>query len=529
MPAVLSLPPLDRDESRFAESSKQMLESGDFVDIRFGNVPRYKKPVGIYWLQSATTAVAGFGHTDRIWTYRLASLLGGIASAWLTFLCARAFAPPRTAFVAASLLASTLLLSAESVIATTDAVLLACTLGAQAMMMRAYLARSGERPQPLSLGLVLAGWGALGLSVLVKGPIALGVCAVTAVALCIWDRDARWLLALRPILGIIVTLLIIAPWGIAIALESHGAFYEQALGHDFASKLASGQESHGAPPGYYLALVSLTLWPATLFLLPALRDGIVRRTEPTIRFLLAWAGASWLMFEAVPTKLPHYVLPAYPALAMLIAVWAMDRAGETSLRGWRIAGLIQFALGTVVLVGAAIVLPGRYGAGADVGAVIMVAIAAIYALIALVLASQRLMPPAVMALSGVALFLFWSLADVAPAMQNLWVSQRLEAAAAANVRAGDPPIISAGFAEPSLVFAFGARTLLTDGGDAANVSAREGGLVLVEDHERDAFLVRVATLKAHADAVGQVSGLNYSRGRPVHVTLYRVTPSPVPR
>src|SRR6201986_3701220 len=78
-PGVLSLPALDRDESRFAQSSRQMLESGDFVDIRFGHVPRYKKPVGIYWLQAATTAAAGAitGAGDsQIWTYRLGSLLG---------------------------------------------------------------------------------------------------------------------------------------------------------------------------------------------------------------------------------------------------------------------------------------------------------------------------------------------------------------------------------------------------------------------------------------------------------------------
>ncbi len=61
LPGILSLPALDRDESRFAQSSRQMLDSGNYVDIRFGQVPRYKKPVGIYWLQSAATAVAGFG------------------------------------------------------------------------------------------------------------------------------------------------------------------------------------------------------------------------------------------------------------------------------------------------------------------------------------------------------------------------------------------------------------------------------------------------------------------------------------
>src|SRR5882672_7739452 len=58
LPGVLSLPPLDRDESRFAQASRQMVESGDVVDIRFGHVPRYKKPAGIYWLQAAATKLA---------------------------------------------------------------------------------------------------------------------------------------------------------------------------------------------------------------------------------------------------------------------------------------------------------------------------------------------------------------------------------------------------------------------------------------------------------------------------------------
>src|SRR5437868_11242237 len=75
LPGILSLPALDRDESRFAQSSRQMVESGDVVDIRFGHVPRYKKPVGIYWLQAASTRLAGMGRDDGIGTYPLPSLL----------------------------------------------------------------------------------------------------------------------------------------------------------------------------------------------------------------------------------------------------------------------------------------------------------------------------------------------------------------------------------------------------------------------------------------------------------------------
>ena len=136
-PGVLSLPPLDRDESRFAQSSRQMLESGNFIDIRFGHVPRYKKPVGIYWLQAAATAVAGLGNRAHIWTYRLPSLLGGILAVLLTFWCARAFVTVQAAWLGAALLALSLLLTAEATIATTDAVQLACVVGAMGVLIRA--------------------------------------------------------------------------------------------------------------------------------------------------------------------------------------------------------------------------------------------------------------------------------------------------------------------------------------------------------------------------------------------------------
>jgi 4-amino-4-deoxy-L-arabinose transferase-like glycosyltransferase len=68
LPGFFTLPPLDRDESRFAQASKQMLETGDFVDIKLGEVNRYEKPVGIYWLQAASTAVFGGGARESIWT-----------------------------------------------------------------------------------------------------------------------------------------------------------------------------------------------------------------------------------------------------------------------------------------------------------------------------------------------------------------------------------------------------------------------------------------------------------------------------
>src|SRR5882757_1686375 len=181
LPGILSLPALDRDESRFAQSSRQMVESRDVVDIRFGHVPRYKKPIGIYWLQATATAIAApfTGHDDRIWTYRLPSLLGGIAASWLTVWCALAVAGAETALLAGLLMLGSVLLTAEATIATTDAVMLACVLGVQGVLLRLYRAARDSEARILgSFGprtkTVMWGWAAVGFGILVKFPVVPG-------------------------------------------------------------------------------------------------------------------------------------------------------------------------------------------------------------------------------------------------------------------------------------------------------------------------------------------------------------------
>ena len=80
LPAIAALPVTDRDEARFVQASRQMVESGDYVDIRFQDEPRYKKPVGIYWLQSAAVGASGQGPEAPLWVYRLPSLIGAVLS-----------------------------------------------------------------------------------------------------------------------------------------------------------------------------------------------------------------------------------------------------------------------------------------------------------------------------------------------------------------------------------------------------------------------------------------------------------------
>jgi 4-amino-4-deoxy-L-arabinose transferase-like glycosyltransferase len=526
LPGILSLPALDRDESRFAQSSRQMVETGNLVDIRFGHVPRYKKPIGIYWLQSASTAVLGMGSDSRIWTYRVPSLLGGIAAAWLTVWCALTFAGGEVALVAGLLMLSSVLLTAEATIATTDAVLLACVLAVQGVLLRVYrAAREPETPQP-SAQLVWLGWVACAAGILVKFPVVPGVAAVTVIGLVAWDGDWRWLARLKPVRGFLLTLLLVMPWLIAITIQSRGAFLEQSLGNDFAAKIAGGQESHGMWPGYYLLLSAASFWPAILFIAPGIVIGIARRGEPAVRFLLVWAIAWWVLVEAVPTKLPHYVLSSYPALVILGALFVLTppegaRPVWLMLARW-IAG-IQFVIGACLLAAGPVVLPHLFGIG-DVWWLMALAGAGLcLALVALVLSTRRAHAWAVVLSVLAMLVIVPTLTAVtAPRLSQLWISRNLGPMVVANTQPGDPPPALAGYEEPSLVFALGADVMLTDGTGAADAGAKAGGLALVEDQERGAFLARLAELQSDAIPVGALGGFNYSRGRKVHIVLYRM-------
>ena len=157
----------------------------------------------------------------------------------------------------------------------------------------------------------------MGVGILIKGPIVPMVVGLAAVVLAVVERNVRWLGRLRPWPGILIALAIALPWLIAIMISSHGAFLTQSLGNDMAAKLSGGQESHGAPPGAYLAMFPVTFWPGSLFALLALPWVWRNRRDRGVIFCLAWIVPSWLVFEAVPTKLPHYVLPLYPAIALL--------------------------------------------------------------------------------------------------------------------------------------------------------------------------------------------------------------------
>ena len=183
----------------------------------------------------------------KIWLYRIPSFIGATGGVLLTYWTALAFVTRRAAMLAGVMMASSILLGVEARLAKTDAMLFLTVVAAMGAMARIYLGEGQGVRRKWILPAIF--WTAIAGGVLLKGPLILMIAGLTAAALIAFDRSARWLLALRPALGFLWLLLLVLPWFAAIVLKSGNAFFSESVGQDMLSKVASGQESHGALAG----------------------------------------------------------------------------------------------------------------------------------------------------------------------------------------------------------------------------------------------------------------------------------------
>ncbi len=517
LPGLLMLPPLDRDESRYAQATSQMLESGDFVDIRFQDEPRWKKPVGIYWMQAAAVAATTGVEARAIQPYRLPSLIGAMIAALACAWAGAALFGNRAGFLAGALLGGSFLLSTEAGIAKTDAVLCAAVTLAMAALARIYMtSRAGGTPERRHKFLF---WLGLGLSILVKGPIGLLVIIPAIVMLTLWDRDARWLRRLGWGWGLPMTALIVGPWALAITIATDGGFWREAIGGDLAPKIAGGQESHGAPPGLHLLLSPLLLFPATLLLPAALSAAWHRRSEPAIRVLVCWLIPAWIVFEATPTKLVHYTLPLYGALALLAAAALTQPIGALSRR----LGAGLSVLAAVMIAGIAVYGLNNFGTStAQTWATMTVVFAAAAAAVGSFLLLNRHAMTAALVSLGFGVLAHAALVGEIRQLRPLAVAPQLtKALKAAELHPAQGrvpgPVAITGFHEPSFVFLTGRETQLTDAAGAARALG-EGRPAIVAEADAEAFTQASAGLPGRA--VATIRGHNYSKGEDVALTVY---------
>jgi 4-amino-4-deoxy-L-arabinose transferase-like glycosyltransferase len=523
LPGLLAMPPLDRDESRFAQATAQMLETDDMVVIKFQDQPRFKKPVGIHWLQAASVTAFSAAEDRGIWAYRIPSLLGAMLAAAACAWGAAALFGPKTGLLAGGILGATILLSTEAFIAKTDAALCGFTTLAMAAVARIYAAHlAGET---VNRWTKLAFWVGLAMGVLIKGPVGLMVIALSVIALWIWDRKAPWLKDLGWGWGLTLAAAIVLPWAMMITVATDGAFWSTAVAGDLAPKLAGGQESHGAPFGSYALAAFLLVFPATLLLPAGLVQGWTGRKEAGVRFALCWLIPTWLVFEILPTKLVHYTLPAVPALAMLMAAALRAPLGNVS----RIVGAALSVLAGLLLAGMAIYLQVEHGDPTDIAWTVLTALLFLAAgVVGAVLLMRKTAAIALVAAGAIGIAAHAALVGLlVPRLEPLLLSPRLEKAlerADLAPRGGAPgPVAVTGYAEPSMIFLLGTTTELTDPAGAAKAVA-QGRPAVVEGRQEKAFQAALAALGQTARPAGVVDGFDYSDGDKERLTLYRGAP-----
>lgn len=520
LPGIATLPVMDRDEARFVQATRQMAESGDYIVVRFQDELRAKKPVGIYWLQAAAVKLLSHPADTAVWPYRIPSFLAALATVLMVFRFGSVLLDRQTGFIGALVMAGSLMLFTESHLAKTDAVLLALTTAVMGGMGLVYMQSRGGRAAPSWVAPGL--WLAMGAAILVKGPITPMIAGLAALALCLADRKADWMHGLRPVMGVVLSIAMVAPWVAAVSSETGGAFIGRALQEDLLPKLLGGQESHGAPPGYYLLLAGITLWPGSLFLWPALWRSWKERALPGLRFLLAWAIPAWLVLELVPTKLPHYTLPLYPALALIIATAVMAVRDNTRADLSRIGPMLWYSVWSLVglaLAGASVALPLYLGDGFSLWSLPpAIALAGSVVLVWRNILRQHFLPALVVAMAGAAVSFPLILGGVLPTLSNLWVSQNT--AAAIDRYAPGKRLAAVGYHEPSLVFLCGTETLLLDSLAAADALIQgRVGATAVEEKDLSAFL---SVVSGHPDIrkATTIHGLNYSRGKSVALHIF---------
>ena len=520
-PGLVTMPPTDRDESSFAQASKQMIESGNYTDIRLQAEPRYKKPIGIYWLQTTAVRLLNPQHLDEIWAYRLPSFLGATIAVLMTAALGALLFGPTVGLLAAMMLAGCALLNVEARLAKTDAMLLACIMVAQYGLARAYINKAA------GWGLFLWFWTAMAAGVLIKGPIILLPLLSTLLWLRFSDKNITWFHSLRPLLGLIYMLALIAPWFIAISMQSHGAFMQQSAGQDMLAKIWQGQNRGIMPPGMHLLALPIAFFPFALFIVFAAPDVWKNRQDVAIKFCLGWIVPTWIVFELSFTKLPHYVLPAYPALALLAAKFMSDGFPTVAATARRLPIVLIVALWIMIGAGFAaafILLPvfvdqTWYWPQIAAGAVMFLAQGA-----SLLLVPKDKMASLVILTLGSLLFMTATFGNTLPRLQHLWMSREIIEGARQAALCPHVQIIAIGYHEPSLIFLAGTDTLFPSNGTEAAHQLQENicRIAVIDPTHKSEFLDAFKASDVQPEDSGSIDGLNSGHGGEAKLTLYRL-------
>lgn len=310
--AGLGLRPLgEPDEGRYAEVAREMLHSGDWITPTLNGFTFFDKPVLQYWATAAAYALLGTGEAAaRLWP-ALTGLLSMLAVAW----AGKRLYGLRCGVTAAMVLGGSLLFTVGSHVATLD-------LGVAAFLNIAIcfflVAQFDPAAATQRRAFNLAGWACLALAVLSKGLIGMVLPALTLLVFMICRRDWRLLGRLNPVLGLALLLAIATPWFVLVCLRNPG-FFDYFFIHEHFRRFLTNQNNRVHSVFFFVPVVLLGLCPWVAFLRWPKRAQASASERAADVFLLCWVGVVLVFFSLSHSKLPFYILPVFPALALLIA------------------------------------------------------------------------------------------------------------------------------------------------------------------------------------------------------------------
>jgi 4-amino-4-deoxy-L-arabinose transferase-like glycosyltransferase len=465
----------DRDEPQYVEAAREMAASRHFVAPTLFGEPFLDKPPAVYWLIDLGAAL--FGWTE--FAARLFPALTGAAAAAVTAALGSRLFDPRVGLVAGCLLATSPQMAVVAKAAATDAPLVFFVTLAFYGFVRL---EAGSR----SLASFAGFYGGVALATLTKGLPGPLIVALTVLVWVIRIRDAGTLRRLQPLAGIIAFTVIVGAWVAAAIGEAGRDVVRVGLLRETVARAGEPFEGHAGSVLYYPAFLVPGFFPWSCFL-PAAFAGIVW-TEKRSSLLVAWAAVTFAVFTLASTKLPHYVLPAYPPLSLLVARFFCE-----TIAGRRTIGRASLALLLVVSVCSAAALVG-VASWFEFRAMLPWTIVTAAALVATGVAgavffARRLPRSGLAALtSGTAVTLLFAGAVLAPGLEQYKISRPIAEEVLSRARPGERIAVFR-YREPSLRFYLGGRVVeLRSKDDLAAFlqDPRRGWIVMPCEELRDA-------------------------------------------
>jgi 4-amino-4-deoxy-L-arabinose transferase-like glycosyltransferase len=529
LPGVVQLPPVDRTEIIYAESSRGLLEKGEFLNPEFRGEHHRFRPIGTYWLQMAAASLGGEGARDVITSYRIPSLIGVLLAVLATYWLLAAPLGGRGALIAGGLVAVTPIFAVQSQLAVTEGAVVGAAVIAQLTLLRLYLASNADK----TLRFALLFWAAQGFAVCLNA-LAVPILSVTTlVALYAFDRDLSWLKRTRPLVGLPIFLLLASPWLINRYIADEGVPFRGMAWGDFLEALGGSQDMKlRAFPGTFVLGLVLGFLPGSVLLWPAMKGLWADRAAALPRFLFAWIVGYLVYLELLSAKPALYTVQVlFPAAAAAV-VLALTRAAAPGSPGQALAmpkgGLIAWPWL------AALLIPALYAgvlwaaeqvpkAGLVVGAA---AVALIFAAAARAGRSGQAASWVVLSVAGMALFISLTLGRLLPSLEKPWPARQIANAIAPLSGCASGPAGVVGFREPSATFYLRNRAEISTPAEVAEWQKRgERRLVVIEDRwHRDVAAELEARDADSPQRIGCVRAFNVMRGCPLSFSIYVTGP-----